>query len=62
MKQGTITVYNEVTGQAVKAYILRQTEEVLRIAINGTPVMMHRVSPGEYEGRVAGMTLTTKRP
>jgi len=62
MIAGTITVYNEVTGQAVKAYILRQTEEILRIAINGTPVMMHRVSPGEYEGRVAGMTLTTKKP
>lgn len=62
MTQGTIKVYNEITGQAVMAYILRQTDDFLRIAINGTPVMMNRVAPGEYEGRVAGMTLTTKRP
>lgn len=57
-----IKVYNELTGQCVNAYILRQTESILRIAINGTPVMLTRVSPGEYEGRAAGMTLTTRKP
>lgn len=64
MKQGTITVYNEFTKKAILAYILRQDENILRIAVNGEPITLMRVSPlsGEYECRVAGMTLTTKKP
>lgn len=62
MTQGTIPVYNEITRREITAYILRQSESVLRVAINGTPVTMTRVAPGEYEGRVAGMTLTTRKP
>lgn len=57
-----IKVYSEVTGQEVTAYILRQTPDMLRVAINGSPVTMFKVSVGVYEGRVAGMTLTTKKP
>lgn len=57
-----IKVYSEATGKEVTAYVLRQTSEMLRIAINGTPVTMFKVSVGVYEGRAAGMTLTTKKP
>ena len=62
MKKGTIEVYNEFTKKAITAYILHQNENILRVAINGTPVTMTRVAIDEYEGRAAGMTLTTKKP
>lgn len=57
-----IKVYNETTGQSVTAHILRQTPDILRVAINGNPLTMIRVSVGVYEGRIAGMTLTTQKP
>lgn len=57
-----IKIYHEDTGREVVAYVLRQTESMLRVAINGSPVMLTRVGPGEYRGRAAGMSLTTKRP
>ena len=64
MKKGTIQIYNELTKKAIVAYVLRQDENVLRVAVNGEPITLMRVSPlsGDYECRVAGMTLTTKKP
>ncbi len=62
MNQGSVKVYNEVTKKEIVAYVLRQDDNVLRVAINGTPVTMTRIAIDEYEGRIAGMVLTTKKP